>query len=143
MIPDYEYEVSSILYFIPTEEINSKGNPKSIPVVVRKMILTCRHESSSFNPPKIKLTRFTRGEETKYCFSGLVYAPPPMWPTPGQVKIPPKWKKIASYQEGEALDYLSKLIGATRAPEAMHELINKIPVKYRDVDLPEDEFELA
>lgn len=127
---DYEYEVDSRLYFVPTEEVNSKGNQVTIPIVVRKMFLRLIGETpTSFRPSLIRIVRSVRGEQSRYCVSVLVGPKPEIWPTL-QLKPQdkPRWIRKETLDENGVIDYLRKKIGG-RAMEALHELLTKQPVR--------------
>lgn len=120
----YDYEVVARLIFFPTEELNSKGNPVLMPVVTRKMLLSPKTASRP-----IQVVRFSRGGEVRYCFSELVEHKKDRWLMPKlRPDPPPRWKKIHTLNEQDALVYLGKLVGSCAA-EAMHELINKEPTR--------------
>lgn len=120
----YDFEVFALLYFVPTEELNSKGNPKTIPVVVRKMILIPR-DRASFQPLQVKIVRLVRGEVAKYSVKELVEGETDLW----SMKPPPaKWVKVDSFTECEVQDFLARRLG-NYATEALHELINKKAIR--------------
>jgi hypothetical protein len=122
----YQYEISARMYFVPTEQINSKGNPVCIPVVVRKMFLSSDKEKFPF-PKKIKVVRFFRGDDVKYSVSYPVEPPKELWPL-FKLRSDPqtKWKRHETMGEEAFLKYLTFILGG-RAPEALNELITRKP----------------
>jgi hypothetical protein len=128
----YEYNVFVRRYLVPTNELNSKGNPKCIPIVVRKMSLT--KVDNVYGPEQIRVVRYIRGEEAKYSASQYV---PPHPDKCSLLKLRPdppgKFKKIDTFTEEQCLNFLTIYLGSC-AVCALHELITNEP----DNDLPED-----
>lgn len=124
----YQYEISARIYFVPTEQLNSKGKPVCRVVVVRKMFLSSDKEKFPF-PKKIKVVRFVRGEDVKYSVSYPVESPKELWPMFKLRPDPePKWKRHETMSEEAFLKYLTFILGG-RAPEAINEFITKKPTR--------------
>jgi hypothetical protein len=126
-MPDYTYQVEVNRYFIPTEEINSRGNPVCIPIIIRKMFLATMSSYSSENfPRKIKVVRFVRQNQPFYSISIAKDTVNDFFPLP---KLRPdvlKYKKLKRMDEDSFLRYLTSRIGE-KAISALHELITKQP----------------
>lgn len=126
---DYNYEIDVKRYFIPIDELNSKGNPKCIPVVIRKMILTAIDykgaATSNLFPLKIKIVRFVRGGEVRYSVSQLIDHQKTWW----ENKIaeePTKFKKVETLTEDGCLRYLVHRLG-NEAVCAFNKLLTEEP----------------
>lgn len=123
---NYIYEIDAKLYFVPTDEVNSKGNVVTRLVVVRKMLLT---PIVPGRYPDVKIVRYTRNRIPWYSRTVKQFPKPELWPTLKLAPDPqPRWKRDGSMSELECLDWLTLNVGQN-AVCALHELITTKPVK--------------
>ncbi len=121
----FHYKVESNMYFVPTEELNSRGNAKCIPITIRKLLLFS--EVDGFWPKLMRINRYIRKGEIRYTVSKLKEIEVDVW----SINKPPKeptWVKMENFSEFECLQWLDRVLGSESA-EAIHELTSKKPEK--------------
>lgn len=134
-MPRYTYIVKIRRFMAPKGEGDESDRPPFIPVTLRQMYLEAI-EPNNFEPVRIRITRFVRCDEVRYCFSVKKTTPPDPWPRFGAAP-PVKWKKDETVDEERCLRLLTHYVGS-RAVCALNELITSNPPKKGEED---DDFE--
>lgn len=116
----YNYEINVRRYYIPTEEKNTKGNPVTIPVVIRTMFLLLKCPCNSGLFTDMRIIRYKRNNNWFYSVSRPVQLP---------AYLPRKWKKHETVSEYQFVDWLGRRIGKCEAVLAINRLITEIPNK--------------
>lgn len=130
----YDYEIDVYMCFVPTKELNSRGNPKCKAIYIRNMYLTAR-KPGNFTPDEIKIFSFRRNGENRFSFSKRVEVKKDLWPTLKLIQMHDdrKWKKYQTLDEMDCIIQLEQLLGSD-SMIALHDLLETKPEKRTNDD---------
>jgi hypothetical protein len=123
----WAYKLDITVSYIETDEVNSKGNPKTRRITHRRMYLDAL--STVWGARKYRIVRCFRKGIARYSIAHIPEPKKELWLTLKLVPDPePTWKRLEVFSEEDFLKWLKSKLG-NQADAAKFRLDNDPPMK--------------